>query len=88
VLIVQSDEFNTSRIATVVAVVLTSKMVLAKAPGNVVVRKRQSSLPRDSVANVSQVVTVSKTFLTEKAGELAPRLLAAVDEGLRLALSL
>jgi mRNA interferase MazF len=88
VLIVQSDEFTTSRIATVIAVVLTSKMVLAEAPGNVVVRRRQSGLPRDSVANVSQVVTVNKAFLTKRAGELPPRLMAAVNEGLRLVLSL
>ena len=88
VVVVQSNEFNASRIATVVAVVLTSRMAVAEAPGNVVVRKRQSGLPRDSVANVSQVVTVNRTFLTEKAGNLPPRLMAAVDEGLRLVLSL
>ena len=88
VVIVQSDEFNASRIATVLAVVLTSKMVLAAAPGNVVVRKRQSGLRRDSVANVSQVVTVNKTFLTERAGKLPGPLMASVDEGLRLVLSL
>lgn len=88
VLIVQSDEFNASRIATVLAVTLTSKMALAEAPGNVVVRRRQSGLRRDSVANVSQVVTLNKAFLTEKAGELSGPLMAAVDEGLRLVLSL
>jgi mRNA interferase MazF len=88
VLIVQSDEFNASRIAGGVAVVLTSKIALAESPGNVVVRKRQSGLRRDSVANVSQVVPVTKAFLTEKAGELPVPLMALVDEGLRLVLSL
>lgn len=88
IVIVQSDEFNASRIGTVVAVILTSNLVLAEAPGNTVVRPRDSGLPKASVANVSQVVTINKRFLTERTGELPRRLMAAVDEGLRLVLSL
>jgi mRNA interferase MazF len=88
VLIVQSDAFNRSRLRTVVAVVLTSNLRLVAAPGNVLVPAQASGLPRDSVANVSQVVTVDREFLSERAGRLRGRALEAVDDGLRLALDL
>ena len=88
VLLVQSNAFTESRIPTVLAVVLTSNLDLAAAPGNVVIKRRQSGLSRDSVINVSQVVTLNKAFLTEKAGAAPPKLMHAVDEGLRLALGL
>ena len=86
VLIVQADAFNRSRLQTVIAVVLTSNLRLVEAPGNVLVPAQQSGLPRDSVANASQVVTVDRKFLTERAGRLRGRALEAVDDGLRLAL--
>lgn len=88
VLIVQSESFNQSRIGTVIAVVLTSNTKLAKAPGNVLLRARATGLPKDSVANVSQVITVDKTFLTELVGFLSARNMQQVEEGLRLVLSL
>ena len=88
VIIIQSNAFNRSRIRTVTAVVLTSNLRLAEAPGNVFVPASESGLPKDSVANVSQVITVDRTFLTEKCGRLPSRLIRSVDEGLRLALSL
>lgn len=88
VLIVQSDSFNRSRINTVIAVVLTSNIKLATAPGNVLLPARATGLPKDSVANVSQIITVDKTLLTERAGQLASRELRQIDEGLRLVLSL
>jgi mRNA interferase MazF len=88
VLIVQADAFNRSRIQTTIAVVLTSNLDLVEAPGNVLVPKAASGLPRDSIANVSQVVTLDRDFLTERAGKLSPRLRAAVDAGLKLALDL
>ena len=87
-LVVQSDAFNRSRIGTVVAVVLTSNLRLLDAPGNVLVPRRVSGLPRDSVANVSQIVTVDREALAESAGTLGADLLAAVEAGLRLVLSL
>ena len=86
--IVQANEFNRSRINTVLAVVLTSNLRLSKAPGNVLLPAKNTGLPKDSVANVSQVITVDKRFLTEKIGELSPNQLQVVDEGLRLILSL
>jgi mRNA interferase MazF len=88
VLVVQADAFNRSRVETVIAVVLTSHLRLVEAPGNVLVAAESSGLPKDSVANVSQVVTIDRAFLTERAGRLRGRTLEAVDEGLRLALDL
>ena len=87
-LIVQADAFNRSRIETTIGVVLTSNVALVDAPGNVLVPKRASGLPKDSVANVSQVVTVDRTILTERAGKVSGEVLAAVDAGLRLTLAL
>ena len=87
VLIVQSDAFNRSRIRTVVGVVLTSNMRLADAPGNVALAPRESGLPKPSVANVSQVVTLDKSYLSERVSTIAKRRMHAVEEGLRLVLS-
>jgi mRNA interferase MazF len=87
-LIVQNDAFNRSRLRTAIAVVLTSNVRLVEAPGNVLVPAKASGLPRDSVANVSQVITVDRTTLTERVGRLPASLLDQVADGLRLALSL
>ncbi|MGQ0736844.1 MAG: type II toxin-antitoxin system PemK/MazF family toxin [Acidobacteriota bacterium] len=88
VLIVQSDAFNRSRIRTVIAVVLTANLRLVEAPGNVLVPAKASGLPKDSIANVSQVVTIDKDFLAEPAGRIRGALLSDVDSGLRLVLGL
>lgn len=84
VLIVQSDEFNRSRINTVIVAVLTSNTALAQAPGNVLLKARQAGLTKDSVVNVSQVITVDKRCLTEKVKKVEPSTMAEVDNGLRL----
>jgi mRNA interferase MazF len=65
VVLVQSDEFNRSRIRTVVCVAVTSNLAIADAPGNVLMPKDVTGLPRDSVANVSQVITLDRSFLTD-----------------------
>jgi len=88
VLVVQSDTFNRSRLATVTVVALTANLRLVDAPGNVLIPSRASRLPRDSVANVSQVLTLDRARLTERVGRLSPRVVAQVDDGLRLALAL
>lgn len=88
VLVVQSDAFNRSRLATVTVVALTGNVRLVAAPGNVLVPAAASGLPRDSVANVSQLLTVNREILTERVRALAPSLLDQVDDGLRLALGL
>jgi mRNA interferase MazF len=87
-LVIQSDDFNRSRIQTVVAVVITSNLRLADAPGNVVLSAKDSGLPRRSVVNVSQLITVDKSFLTEKVGRLAPDKIREIEMGIRLVLAL
>jgi mRNA interferase MazF len=88
VVVVQSNAFNRSKIRTIIAVVLTSNLRLAEAPGNIFVPASDSGLPKDSVANVSQVITVDRTFLTERCGHLPAQMMRSIDEGLRLVLSL
>lgn len=88
VLIVQSDAFNRSRIRTVIAAVVTSNLRLAKAPGNVELSVKQSQLPKASVVNVSQIVTLDRSFLTERVGKIDEETTRAVEAGLRLVLSL
>jgi mRNA interferase MazF len=88
VLVVQSNPFNDSRIQTVVVAVLTSNVALAAAPGNVALTPRQSGLPRVSVVNVSQVMTLDRELLTERVSRLGHDKLASVDAGLRLVLGL
>lgn len=83
----QSDAFNASRIQTVIVAVITSNLRLADAPGNVLLRKRTSRLPRDSVINVSQLMTLDRSFLSQPVGQLPVRLMTRVDEGLRLVLA-
>lgn len=86
--VVQSNDFNRSRINTVLAVVITSNTRLAQAPGNVLLPAKSTGLDRDSVANVSQLITVDKASLTEKIGKLTTSQMQSVDDGLRLVLSL
>ena len=88
VLILQQDDFNRSRIATVIAVILTSNLRLQLAPGNVLLNARDSGLPKDSVANVSQVVTLDKSVLTERVASLPAAKLQQIENGVRLVLGL
>jgi mRNA interferase MazF len=86
--VVQANDFNRTRIATVVAVVLTSNVRLAEAPGNVLLKRRETGLARDSVANVSQVITLDKESLIGRVKSLPSNRLDDVDSGLRLVLAL
>jgi mRNA interferase MazF len=88
VLVVQADAFNRSRIGTVIAVAITSNLALAEAPGNVRLSRRASGLPKQSVANVSQVLTLDRTLLTKRIRRVSREAMSAVDVGLRLALQL
>lgn len=88
VLVVQSPPFNASRIQTVVVLALSSNLRLQEAPGNVLIPSRVSCLPKDSVANVSQILTLDKAFLTDCVGTVPTRLMHQIDEGLRLVLDL
>jgi mRNA interferase MazF len=82
-LVLQRDEVNASKLATVVVCVLTSNKAHASAPGNTLLPKRATGLPRDSVANASQMATLNKDDLETLAGTVPKHLLEKVDEGLR-----
>ncbi len=88
VLVLQSDDFNKSRIQTVIAAVITSNLRLSQAPGNVFLKKEDSGLSKDSVINVSQIVTLNKEDLIDAVGTLGNRLLKKVEKGLKLVLAL
>ena len=88
VLVVQGNEFNASKINTVVVITLTSNVALQAAPGNVLLSKRSTRLPKASVANVSQIMTLDKSFLTERIAKVDQSVMSEVDDGLRLVLSI
>ncbi len=86
VIIVQSDALNKSRISTVVCVPLTSNMEWAKAPGNVELIKQMTGLSKDSVANVSQIITIDKQTLTDRVGKLPDNKLQLILIGIGIVL--
>lgn len=88
VLVVQSNPFNASRIATVIVAVVTSNLKLADAPGNVRLAKRESGLKKASVVNVSQILTLDRKLIGEPVRRVSDRIQQRVDEGLRLTLGL
>ena len=88
VLVIQSDPFNASRLNTAIAAVITSNTALATMPGNVFVPAAVSGLPKDSVVNVTALVTLNKTDLETPAGHLPESLMAEVNRGLRRVLGL
>lgn len=88
VLIVQSDGFNRSRIRTAVALAITSNLRLAEAPGNVSLARRGTGLPRTSVINVSQIITLDKEYLIERAGRASDAIMGQVEESLGMLLGL
>ena len=85
---VSADAFNRSRIKTVNAVAITSNLRLGAAPGNVALAAASAGLDRDSVINVSQVVTLDKRDLTKRLGNINGLKMDEVEAGLRLALGL
>jgi mRNA interferase MazF len=88
VLVIQSNEFNESKIATVIVIAITSNVKLADAPGNIFLKKKESHLNRDSVINISQIITVDKSVLTEHVGVLSDRIIRNIENGIRLVLKL
>lgn len=88
VLIVQAEAFNQSAISTVLCAAITSNLRRADAPGNVRIGSRASGLPKPSVVNVSQLLTVDRAFLTECVKALDADTMRHVDDGLRLVMSL
>ena len=87
-LVIQSDPFNDSRISTVVIAVITSNLALGEAPGNLRLNRRDSGLPRASVVNVSQVLTVDRSVLSRRVRLLSSAIMERVDAGLRIVLGL
>jgi len=88
VLVLQSDAFNQSRLATVVVLVITKNLELAKAPGNVPVTARVTGLTVDSVVNVSQILTLDKSLLTEYVSSVPSTKMTKIGDGVRLVLGL
>lgn len=88
VLVIQSASYNASRLATVVAVVITSNTALATMPGNVFLPAAMTGLPRDSVANVTTIVTLNKDELGHAVGAVPETLMQDLDRGLRQILAL
>jgi mRNA interferase MazF len=84
IVVIQSDPLNRSQLATVVCVVLTSNLRWSIAPGNVLLSAKQTGLDRDSVANVSQLVTIDKRQLTERVGKIPKRQMEAIFSGIDL----
>ena len=87
-LVIQSNEFNKSRINTVIAAVITTNTRLAAAPGNILLSAKKSKLPEEIVINVSRIITIDKSFLAEKVHTLSRQIMVKVGEGVRLVLRL
>jgi len=86
VIVVQGDPLNRSRIATIACVVVTSNLKWAQAPGNVRLSARESGLPRDSVVNVSQIVTLDRVRLVDHVGRIERPKLDSILAGIGLVL--
>jgi mRNA interferase MazF len=84
--VIQNNVFNASKINTVVVCALTSNLKRAKAPGNVLLKKGEGNLKKDSVVNISQIITIDKSDLVEKIGSLSPSRIKEVIEGVKLLL--
>ena len=88
VVIIQSDAFNKSKINTIIVAVISANLALAKAPGNILLgANKRIGLKRKSVINISQIITLDKSYLTGKAGSLNAIQEAELNEGLKLVLS-
>lgn len=87
-MVIQTNDFNESRIQTAVVAAITSNLRLVDAPGNFAVSSRGTGLPTKSVVNVSQLLTLSKSLLTKRLGRLDGGSVQRLDDGLRLVLAL
>jgi mRNA interferase MazF len=86
IVVVQGNPLNRSRVATVVCVPLTSNTIWASAPGNVLLSSKMTGLPKDSVANVSQIIALDRLLLTERVGRLGSKQLAQILHGIDVVL--
>ncbi len=88
VVIISSNEFNKSKIQTVIVAAITSNARLAEAPGNFKLTKKSSGLSRESVVNISQILTLDKSFFNEKLGKLNAKQVQLLNYGLQLAFNM
>lgn len=88
ILIIQDDSFNKSKIQTVIVASITSNLNLSDAPGNIYLEKEKSKLSKDSVINISQIITLDRQRLLEKVSLLSQTTMNEVDYGLRLIFNL
>ncbi len=88
VLIIQDDAFNESNISTIIVAAISSSLILAEAPGNILLNKKESNLSKDSVVNASQIVTLDRERFTDCVGKLKPRLMANIETGIKLVVGL
>lgn len=88
VVVISSTDFNSSKIKTIIVAIITSNLRLFEAPGNFELSKKSSGLSRNSVVNISQLITIDKSFLTGKAGKLTNKQIEMLNNGLRLVLSI
>ena len=88
VVIISSNEFNESFIQTAIVAVITSNLRLADAPGNFKIEKMKFGLNRNSVVNISQLITLDKSYLTEQTGKLSSRQIQLLNDGLKLVLDI
>jgi mRNA interferase MazF len=86
VVVIQSDAFNRSRIATVVCVPLTTNTTWADVPGNVLLTAQATNLPKDSVANAAHVISIDKRLLSERVGKISQQRLELILSGLDVVL--
>lgn len=84
--VIQNDAFNKSKISTAVVCALSSNVKLAQAPGNVLLKKGEANLPKASVVNISQVMTVNKDELGIKIGQLSKKRMEEIIEGFQFLL--
>jgi mRNA interferase MazF len=82
--VIQNDIFNQSKINTVVVCLITSNLRLAKAPGNVYLQKGEGNLPKDSVVNISQIITIDRSLLRDKIGTLSRLITEKIIDGVKL----
>ncbi len=88
VVVISSNDFNVSKIKTIIVAVITSNLRLSEAPGNIELSKKSTGLSRSSVINISQIITVDKLFLTEKIGKLPNKQLQLLNDGIKLVLAI
>ncbi len=88
VVIIQADSFNLSKINTIICVVITSNLKLNEAPGNILLPSKTTGLSKDSVINISQIITIDKSMLVEKIGELTSKQLNKLNESLKIVLDI